>query len=433
MRRLPALVPIMILFPLGLVECRAQSATAETSGPPILPAHTPVILRLKKNLYKKDAKPGQPVEFEVGFDVVVNGEVFIQSGAAVTGSIRQVDPTGERPAKVPIHLGPTQTISGEMVRLAGPGTTTASDQPGVADAISWGAEAWPVLPVFVVMSLFEKKVLLDKNEGCGWFGGLGGCGVWVVAHVAENVALDPAKQKAAQAQYTAKQRAAEIEHCRLLQSRNPESSLDEGALFFSLFSVDFKARLLQQAGDLDAAIEEYQQDLARKPDCPGLRESVPALSLAPLHFGLAELFREKRDFVHAIPEYRTAVQLDPNDQRYEIGLVNALEDSGDLDTALFEVNEAIRIWAYNSAYFHYLLGRLLVKKNDPDAAIAELQWVLKQEKNHDWKASCALGSAYELKGDLKAALGQYRTAYRVHMDDEKCRAAYERLHSQLKK
>ncbi len=76
---------------------------------------------------------------------------------------------------------------------------------------------------------------------------------------------------------------------------------------------------------------------------------------------------------------------------------------------------------------------MLVKKNDPDGAIAELQWVLQQEKNHDWKASCALGSAYELKGDLKAALGQYRTAYRVHMDDAKCRAAYERLHSQLKK
>ena len=123
MRRLPAFVPIMILFPLGLVECRAQSATAETLSPPILPANTPVILRLKKNLYKKDAKPGQPLEFEVSFDVVVNGEVFIQSGAAVTGSVRQVDGTGKGPAKVVIDLGPTQTISGETVRLTGPGET----------------------------------------------------------------------------------------------------------------------------------------------------------------------------------------------------------------------------------------------------------------------------------------------------------------------
>jgi Flp pilus assembly protein TadD len=58
---------------------------------------------------------------------------------------------------------------------------------------------------------------------------------------------------------------------------------------------------------------------------------------------------------------------------------------------------------------------------------------LEAGKNHDWKASCALGRSYEHKGDLKAALGQYRTAYRVHMDDEQCRSAYERLHSQLKK
>ena len=87
----------------------------------------------------------------------------------------------------------------------------------------------------------------------------------------------------------------------------------------------------------------------------------------------------------------------------------------------------------NNIFFHFLLGKVLVEKNDPDGAIVELQGVLKQEKNHDWKASCALGSAYELKGDLKAALGQYRTAYRVHMDDKECRAAYERFHSQLKK
>src|SRR6266849_7324838 len=138
MRSLSVSAPIMILFPLGLVECRAQSATAETLSPPILPANTPVILRLKKNLYKKDAKPGQPVEFEVSFDVVVNGQVFIQSGAAVTGSLRQVDRTGKGPAKVLIDLGPAQTITGEMVRLIGPGTTKddaslGDDRPRLKD------------------------------------------------------------------------------------------------------------------------------------------------------------------------------------------------------------------------------------------------------------------------------------------------------------
>jgi hypothetical protein len=76
--------------------------------------------------------------------------------------------------------------------------------------------------------------------------------------------------------------------------------------------------------------------------------------------------------------------------------------------------------------------KLLAKRNDPDGAIAELRWVLKEEKNDDWRASCALGRAYELKRDLNAPLGQYRAAYRVHMDDEECRASYGRLHPQLK-
>jgi predicted negative regulator of RcsB-dependent stress response len=77
------------------------------------------------------------------------------------------------------------------------------------------------------------------------------------------------------------------------------------------------------------------------------------------------------------------------------------------------------------------LGRLLVKKSDPDAAIVELQLDLKKEKNS--LANCALGRALELKGDPQAALRQYRTAFRAHQPDDQCRAAYERLRLQLKK
>jgi tetratricopeptide (TPR) repeat protein len=276
------------------------------------------------------------------------------------------------------------------------------------------------------MSLFERKVLLDKDA---WGG------VQVVAHVAENVALDAAKQKAAQEQYAANRKAAHAELCEWLA--HPNAGRDGDRVWALMNEGGFadigQAQTLHQAGDLDGAIRMYQKLLASEADASCPVGGLGIFSGARLHFELAELYREKRDFVRAIPEYRTAVQLDPNDQRYGIGLVNALEDSGDLDTALSEVKEAMRMCPYNNVYFHYLLGWLLVKKNDPDGAIVELQWVLKQEKNHDWKASCALGRAYELKGDLKAALGQYRTAYRVQMDDKECRAAYERLHSQLKK
>lgn len=118
---LPLFLAIVISLFLSCVKCRAQSATAETSSPPVLLANTPVQLRLKKNLYKTDAKPGWPVEFEVAFDVIIDEQVVIPSGAAVNGSVRQFDLTGGGPAKLLIDLEPTQTITGEMVRLTGPG------------------------------------------------------------------------------------------------------------------------------------------------------------------------------------------------------------------------------------------------------------------------------------------------------------------------
>lgn len=92
-RRLPALISIMISFLLGCVKGRAQSATAEVPSPV-------VILRLKESLYKKDAKPGYSLEFEVGYDLVVNGQIGIQSGTAVIGTLRQVDHAAKGPPKL---------------------------------------------------------------------------------------------------------------------------------------------------------------------------------------------------------------------------------------------------------------------------------------------------------------------------------------------
>jgi Flp pilus assembly protein TadD len=413
MHRLPVFVPIMILLPFGSVECRAQSAITETSSPPILPANTRVIVGLKKDLHKEDAKPGQPVEFEVSFDVVENGQVFIQSGAPVSGSIREINKAPKGPAKVLIELGATQTITGETVRLTGPGTTkddaSLGGKPGLKDVpgmVAWDPEIMPVLPVVVpvlaVMELFPgKKVLLHKDA-------------WAVAHVAENVSLDPANPKPEPQQTPSSEvLRGGLVFLRLLLIDDPRA---HGPLRSLVFTGDH----LRRAGDLDGAIEEYQQALALDTDS------------WDVHFSLAQVLEEKRDSVHALPEYQRAAQLKPD---YEYGrerFVSLLVVSGDPHAALAEIKEAMRIWP-NNIFFHYLLGKMLVRKNDPCAAIMELQWVLKQEKNHDWKASCELGRALEQKGDLQAALGQYRTAYRDHGGDEECRASYERLHSQRKK
>jgi tetratricopeptide (TPR) repeat protein len=434
MRRLWALAPLTIAFLLSSVECVGQSTTAEASGPVILPANTPVILRLKESLYKKDAKPGYSLRFEVGFDVLVKDQIVIQRGTPVNASLRQVDHPGKGPAKVLVDLGPARTVSGEMSRLVSAGTTSG-DKPGMMDAIGFVDEpmALPmILPAFALMELFEKKVLLDRNAGCGWFS-LGACGVWVVAHVSENVALDPAKQQAAQADYIEKQNYAKGQLRELLkqvpdekqnaaeaQLRESLKQASESSIGTGLFFVSYKAQLLHQAGDLDEAIEEYRQALTSDPGSP------------ELHLEIAGLFREKGDLARAVSECRTAVQLSPDSERARISLINALTDSSDYDSALAEVKEATRMWPQRP-YFHYLLGRVLVKKNDLDAAIVELQWALKEKKNHLSPANCELGRAFELKGDPKAALRQYRTAIRAHGGDKECHAAYEQLQLRVKK
>ena len=80
--RLLAFISIVILYLLSCVECGAQSA-AETPSSMVLPAGTSVILHLNESLYKKDATPGYSLEVEVGYDVVLNGQIVIQNGTAV--------------------------------------------------------------------------------------------------------------------------------------------------------------------------------------------------------------------------------------------------------------------------------------------------------------------------------------------------------------
>ena len=105
-----------------------------------------------------------------------------------------------------------------------------------------------------------------------------------------------------------------------------------------------------------------------------------------------------------------------------------MENSRDLDAQLAAIRWLSGM-SPNEIRLHYELGRLLLKKNEPDAAIAELQWALGNEKYP--LANCELGRALESKGDLKAALEQYRRAFQSGVRDEQCLSAYERLQLQV--
>ena len=406
MRRLSAAAALITALLLGSEEGKAQSVASDWSNPMILPANSRVILRLHENLYKKDARPGQSVEFEVAYDVVANGQTFIPSGTLVNGHSRGFDHTGKSPARVLFDLEPVRTVSGAVVRLTATEVRGTSGQPGfgVSDAISAGGETGAlapfVIPAFLIAVAFEKKVMFAQ-------------GAYGVARVTEDVAFDPAKLEPIQ--------------------RPPSEVLGGGVIFLSLFVNAVRefpadrsgaAETLYRFGDLDGAIEECQKALALYPSSP------------EVHLQAAGLFREKGDATRAALESGAAgklllgrVQLNPLDERTRIDVINAFTDAGDLDAALAQAKEAMEALP-DRPYFHYLLGRVLVKKNDPDAAIVELQQALEKYNQHLWPANCELGRAFELKGDSKAALRQYHTAVRAHGGDSECRAAYERLQLQ---
>lgn len=150
----------------------------------------------------------------------------------------------------------------------------------------------------------------------------------------ENVPLDAAKQKAAQERYVADRQAAQTKLCELVRLgdfRNQQSWASQ--ISESEGGDAGEADLLRRAGDLDGAVKLYQQLIASDRELACASE-IPWLFGAPLHFGLAETYRQKRDFDHAIPEYRVAVQLDPKDENRRIVLIDALEDSDDLEAAI---------------------------------------------------------------------------------------------------
>src|SRR5579864_6315003 len=138
-----------ILMAASQARCSLQSAAPDHSGPLVLPANTLVMLRLTKSVYKKDAKPGKPLDFAVAQDVLVNGLILIQSGTHVTGSVRRVDYSERKRAKILMDLGTVKTVSGETVRLKLTGSAGSSNEE--SDLASVAEAGSPILvPAFAL-------------------------------------------------------------------------------------------------------------------------------------------------------------------------------------------------------------------------------------------------------------------------------------------
>jgi hypothetical protein len=127
--------------PTGLISARG------------IPAGTPVTIRLRSSVSSQNSKPGDLFEAVLDEPILVNGQMIIAPGAAVSGKVLQVEPAASPRESGYLRL--TLTSITDRGRSLGLETATvflkasrpqATDEPGVASSSQLtGAEV--TLPV----------------------------------------------------------------------------------------------------------------------------------------------------------------------------------------------------------------------------------------------------------------------------------------------
>lgn len=129
-----------------------------------------------------------------------------------------------------------------------------------------------------------------------------------------------------------------------------------------------------------------------------------------MRVNLGAALADNGDVDGAIREYREAIRIDPKNPDVHFNLGNALMKQ-DLDSAILEFREALRL---NPRYSpaHNNLGFALAEKGNPDAAIKEYREAIRFDQNFE-DAHFNLGDALFSK-DLAQAILEYRTTLRIN-------------------
>jgi tetratricopeptide (TPR) repeat protein len=129
------------------------------------------------------------------------------------------------------------------------------------------------------------------------------------------------------------------------------------------------------------------------------------------HNNLGVALASKGDLDAAIKEYYEALRLFPNysDPHNNLGLV--LASKGDLNAAIKEYKQSLRLEPKNP-YSYNNLGIALARKGDMDSAIQRFQEALRINPDNAGTHN-NLGFALAIKGDLDAAIKEYHEALRL--------------------
>lgn len=147
--------------------------------------------------------------------------------------------------------------------------------------------------------------------------------------------------------------------------------------------------------------------------CAGWHRAALAVRPANVaaHINLANALQDMNDLDGAIAQLKEAIRLDPDFALAHNNLGNAYHSKRDLGGAIAEFGEAIRIDP-DYAVPRISLGRALIDTNDFDGAIAEYKEVIRIDPKNA-EAHELLGRALTGKNDLVGAIAECKEAIRL--------------------
>jgi Flp pilus assembly protein TadD len=123
-------------------------------------------------------------------------------------------------------------------------------------------------------------------------------------------------------------------------------------------------------------------------------------------FNTAADLSEKRQFEQAVPVWKKAVELNPDDPRAHNNLGAALVETGHPEDALAEYRRSLELNG-QSSQAHNNLGSLMAQQGRIDDALAEFEKAVELNPDNG-RAHCNLGSALSEKGRTEEALEHLR-------------------------
>jgi len=134
-----------------------------------------------------------------------------------------------------------------------------------------------------------------------------------------------------------------------------------------------------------------------------------------IHYNMGLTLERLKDMDGAIREYQEAVRINPGYKLAHGSLGTVLASKGELDAAIGEYQAALQIDPdYQDV--HNNLGLALSRKGDLDAAIREYKEALRISPDYK-EAHNNLGVAYGKKGNMDAAIREFHEVLRINPDD----------------